>query len=157
MIRTTRTTAAVTMCAGLLAGGAAAAVAQDSSPATPAAQELKLTIPAKSFHYKTFDAKPKGDSTGDSDVNYASVSGSGRKGHIVQNCVLAKAGRTNLFTCNGVLELGSGTIYFATGGVDKEGPTQIAITGGTGDFAAANGTIVIDQAGKDFSVDVHLQ
>jgi hypothetical protein len=130
----------------VLAGGGAAAIAQGQTTSTPA-QEIDFKIAG--FSNKYLDAKPKGPSTGDRFIDKGRLvnPAGGALGYILQACDYAKVGKKELSNCYGGLQLKAGRITFSDAGTDEGRVTHVAITGGTGAYATARGTIAID-AGK---------
>lgn len=133
----------------VLAGGGAAALAQGQSTTTPA-QEIDFKIAG--FSNKYLDAKPKGPSTGDRFLDKGRLvnrtTGAGL-GYILQACDYAKQGKKELSNCYGGLQLKAGRVMFSDVGTDEGRVTHVAITGGTGAYATARGTIAIDAGKKE--------
>jgi hypothetical protein len=153
---------ALTVCAALLAGGGAAAIAEGQSTTPAAQQEIDFKIAKEGM--KFVDAtKPKGPSTGDRFLDYGKIvdtkSGASR-GYVFQTCDFAKVGRKQLANCYGGVQLAGGRITFSDVGSDTGRFTSVAITGGTGAYATARGTIVFDahkEHGKNITARVLIQ
>ncbi len=143
-------------CAAVLAGGGAAAIAQGQSTTPTTQQEIDLTIPKNGM--KFIDNKPKGPSTGDRFLDFARVvdaKSGARRGLAFQTCDLAKLGKTNVHNCYGGIQLSGGRINFSDTGTDTGRVSTAAITGGTGAYSTARGTIVFD-AHKTIGVAIHV-
>lgn len=151
--------AAATALAALIGGGVLAVSAAGSDPAstTPADRTLTLSIDESSF--SGHDAKPKGDSAGDTWQAAGRVTENG-----------ANVGRLELSTTllderyrgamqTGVLVLRDGTITFEAVEFDKRPPSThadaselAAITGGTAAYVGARGELRITEANKKGTV-----
>jgi hypothetical protein len=134
----------------VLAGGGAAAIAQGQSTTPTPAQEIDFKIAG--FSNKYLDAKPKGPSTGDRFIDKGRLvnpAGGASLGYILQACDYAKVGKKELSNCAGGLQLRAGRITFSDAGTDEGRVTHVAITGGTGAYSTARGTIAIDAGKKE--------
>jgi hypothetical protein len=131
-------------CVTAIAAGGAVAAAQSSPAGTSGGgQTIELKVPLT--HFKFIDNAPKGESTGDRDLDYgdlADATTGAHRGVLIQACDFAKLGRRAVSYCSGGLQLGGGNIDFALAGVEKGRVSTYAITGGSGDYATARGTVV---------------
>jgi hypothetical protein len=135
--------------AAVLAGGAAAIAQGQSTTPTPA-QQIDFKIAG--FSNKYLDAKPKGPSTGDRFIDKGRLvnpASGASMGYILQACDYAKVGKKELSNCAGGLQLKAGRVIFADVGTDEGRVTHVAITGGSGAYSTARGTIAIDAGKKE--------
>ena len=103
---------------------------------------------------KSLDAKPKGPSPGDLTVFSATVRRDGRIAGRLESVTTAIDPRYQGVSFSMLLDLAGGTIVLQGGGfsahvpgLTKEGANQLAVTGGTGLYAAASGTATLRQLG----------
>jgi hypothetical protein len=143
-----RTAIALTASAALL-GGAALAQGQDQGPRT---MTFQLATPAKR-DVKQFDVKPRGDSVGDRFLSAATLRRDGRRvGRALvdclaldqsyggQACVITLVTRDGQITAQGA---GEHKPLPGTGGDPGTGDT-FAVTGGTGSYDGAAGTLRVE-------------
>lgn len=129
-------------------------IAQGQSTTSTTAQDIALKIPKLGM--KVIDSRPKGPSVGDRFLDYAKVvdaKSGARRGYAFQACDFAKVGKKELSNCYGGIQLSAGRLSFADTGTDTGRFSTVAITGGTGAYATARGTIVFD-AGKKKNIGV---
>jgi hypothetical protein len=153
---------ALAACAAALAAGGAVTAAQGSAPAPTTAQTIALRIPLT--HFKFLDNAKKGPSTGDRDIDYGAVVDArtgAHRGVLMQSCDFAKLGKRALSSCAGGVQLRAGEIDFALTGLERGRISTYAITGGTGAYATARGTVVFTPKAKGdtfkgIKVDFHV-
>jgi hypothetical protein len=134
---------ALAACATALAAGGAVAVAQGAASSPTAPQTIALKIPKT--HFKYVDTGRKGPSTGDRDLDYADIADArtgAHRGVLMQACDFAKLGKRVISSCSGGMQLASGEIDFTLSGLERGRISTYAITGGTGAFSTARGTVV---------------
>ena len=65
-----------------------------------------------------------------------------RAGVLIQSCEAFFLGKTQVSSCTGAMRLPRGQLTFAEGGPETDSTTSVyAITGGTGAYQTARGTI----------------
>jgi hypothetical protein len=142
-----RTAAAATLAA--LAGGAALAVAADAQDGSPRTIDFGLRAPA-ARDFKQLDVKPRGTSPGDRSVGAQTVTLAGHPvGRALLDCVALDASYRGR-ACTVTLVTREGQLTAQGGGEDRALPGHgghgrtgdvFAITGGTGGYAGARGTL----------------
>lgn len=141
--------------AAALAAGAGAASAADSPPKSPSRATFTFSAQRMTF----VDARPHGESIGDTAIDryvVREVSGEGRTGTAVNQCVLGRLGKRPVGLCHGVLALADGTLTVQGLSGDSR-ITHFAVTGGTGRYAGASGAVASQSKGRALTVVVELQ
>ncbi len=149
---------ALATCAGLAAGGGALAAADTATTARTHAQTIRGSIPFRDLGMKQIDTKPRGPSSGDRALDFAALNGrSGRReGYLMQACDLARLHKLLLTSCAGGIQLARGRLTFASAGVEAGNDSTYAITGGTGAYATARGTVVSHPARTAIFVTIRV-
>lgn len=103
---------------------------------------------------KALDAKPRGDSPGDITVFSASVMSAGRTVGRLEATTTAIDPRYQGVVFSMLLDLPGGSLVLQGGGFNKQpngltkkGAGELAVTGGTGDYAGAAGVATLTQTG----------
>lgn len=146
-----RTIASLSAAALTAAALATIAAGQNTNTATAAAADQTLTAPNPQSHYVA--SKPNGPSTGDIFLDAGRLMDAhGRNaGVLIQSCEAYFLGKAQLSSCTGAISLAGGQITFAEGGPESNSTTSAyAVTGGTGTYQTARGTIttVFQKSGK---------
>ncbi len=143
--------------AAVFAVAATTSIAADEPPAKVAASTSSFEFTSKQMSFT--DAKPRGESVGDSSVhNYSAreIGGEARVGIAINQCVLGKTGKRPIGLCTGALQLADGTISLhGTSGSDKV--TRFAVIGGTGRYLGAAGVLSSKPKGRTLSVSLELK
>lgn len=149
---------ALAACAAALLTGVAVAHGDTTQAG---AQDLTFKVP--SLRSSFVDTGAKGPSTGDYVVDTGTVvdAGSGvRRGTVIDTCILARVGKHDGYNCHGGARLPGGMLTMALMGVTSERVSTFAVTGGTGTYAGARGTLVTTPLGRAENsptrIDVHL-
>jgi hypothetical protein len=108
----------------------------------------------KSSLVKALDARPKGDSPGDVTVFSASVASAGKTVGRLEATTTAVDPRYQGVAFTMLLDLPRGTLVLQGGGFNRrprgltrKGADQLAVTGGTGDYAGAAGVATLTPTG----------
>lgn len=145
--------------AAISAAAVTAALAVSASGHTSAMQTTAAhQYLAGTAGFKYLDlAKPKGPSTGDQFIDYATVLdlSKHRVGSFAQTCTATEITGHLFGVCEGVLKLPTGDLIFAADDNDNQVSTS-AITGGTGAYSRARGTLVIDARAKTITLTTHV-
>jgi hypothetical protein len=146
--------------AAISAAAATAVLAVSASGSTPATQaDVAHQYHAGAPGFKYLDlAKPKGPSTGDEFIDYATVlsPSSGRRvGLFAQTCTATQIAGRLFGVCEGVLKLPGGDLTFAADDNNNQ-VSSSAITGGTGTYSRASGTLVTDARSRTITLTTHV-
>jgi hypothetical protein len=144
------------LAAAVTAAALAASASGDPSPAT-----LRLT--QLDHHFKLVDVAPRGgDAKPPSQGDELVIGGRLRQGARAAGssdlvCTVTQPGRRAVADCSGTLVLAHGDITFAGVNAFAQRSNVAAITGGTGDYAGATGTVTTrDGAGDRTAITVEL-
>lgn len=143
---------AVVALAGVGAGGVAGAASRDASSPKTIVLAAHQTDLASGVHSGTPDSVIPGDTIV---IRQQLRSTAGRDaGSATITCTVAFQG---LFACQGDLDL-SGRGHIEIQGVTQQGPSDLAVTGGTGQFDRAAGQATLVGGGNvDQQVTIHLR
>ncbi|MCW2993349.1 MAG: hypothetical protein JWQ18_844 [Conexibacter sp.] len=141
--------------AAALAAAAIAATASGQAPTTTAPTTLKLLH--QESHFAFVDVAPRGGtrkppSEGDQFVIGGRLTAAGKpSGTANLVCTITQPGAKGLSECVGTLVLPTGSITFAGGSRIATEDDTFAVTGGTGAYAKATGTLaaVATKGGRD--------
>ncbi|HVT19790.1 MAG TPA: hypothetical protein VHE57_00175 [Mycobacteriales bacterium] len=129
----------------------AATVATPLLAGTAAASAHTLSLQMHNVSQRTVDNKPSGFSAGDEQVQVTRLTEAGKKvGWETGDCLTTRVAKTAEQICRFVFHLHDGEIV-STGAMKsgRRGPGTfaLAITGGTGSYAAASGEVSITAVG----------
>lgn len=121
----------------------------NAADSTSQAETFRLVERDAHFRHVDLPPRERAPSVGDEFVITAKLNRSGeRVGRLHAVCTITqralKAHRI-FQSCVGTLDLRRGTIELAVGGIVSERDFEIAVTGGTGKYAGASGTVEVTQ------------
>ena len=140
--RRLRRTMKRTLTAALAAATATAGIAFATSAHGAGGTTLHLVNHDAGFAYQDVKPKqlPKKGSLGDTLTIAGRLTGD-RKGTSALVCTVTQAGKGGNELCQGIAYLSDGTIVFSGRSNQDDSPSPLAVTGGTGAYAGAGGTI----------------
>ena len=155
-------TAALTAAIAAAALAAAVAVLPAHGQAPAATRTLTFTSTQSAADFKQVDAKPKGDSVGDTFIFSTTLRAAGKLAGRMEGDCLAIDARYEALDCSLVAILADGQLTARGAGLDKPIPgvggtkEEYAITGGTGAYVGASGVITRKGNGKADTLTVLL-
>jgi hypothetical protein len=138
-----------TIAAGAVAVGATAGALTLGGAASASSQTTTMHLVAHDQQFAMDDLgdpSPQGPGLGDVLVMTQRLTNHGKTVGLIHNSSVDVDARRNLFQSTGSVSLAHGTIEFA-GVVSQTEHFKLAITGGTGDYRGAGGTIAFDFPG----------
>ena len=132
----------------LVAAAVVAVAAQGKSTST-------LTFVTKQTSFAQVDVGKKGFSIGDSFIFVEKLMDGGKvAGHDRIMCTHVANTKTDAESCTGTVILARGTIQLA--GLSSEGPFEVAVVGGTGDYVGARGSARVSSNGAKGALAITL-